>query len=125
MVTLILAYRERAEWAANGENEVTGKQDSHYSDSCDESLSFKERKHILMAVGTNKVRVEFPGSKSRGHQENLLPTSTYDQLTANLRERSRKVLSRSYYTASKLCSLQNCHSRGHRPGDFLWVEPGP
>lgn len=75
-----------------------------------------------MAVGAYEMRVEFPGSKSHGCQENLQPTSTHGQLTANLRERSRKVLSRFYYKSACLSSLQNCHSRGHRPGDFLWVE---
>lgn len=34
-----------------------------------------------MAVGAYKVRVEFPGSKSHGHRENLQPTSTHDQLS--------------------------------------------
>lgn len=75
-----------------------------------------------MAVGAYRVRMEFPGSKSRGHQENLSTTSTHGQLTDNLRERARKVLSRSCYMVACLGSLQNCHSEGHRPGGFLWVE---
>lgn len=110
---LMVTLREWAEEGVARENEVIGKQDTHHSDSCEELLSFKERKHVLMAVRAHKVRVEFPGSKSRGHQENLQPTSTHRQLTANLRERSRKVLSRSYYMSACLGSLQNCHFRSH------------
>lgn len=94
--------------AAEGVNGVIRKQDVHHSDSCEELPNFKERKHILIAAGAYRLRMEFPGSKSRGRQKNLQPTSTHGwPLIANLRERSRKVLSRSQYMAGCQGSLQN------------------
>lgn len=54
-----------------------------------------------MAVGAHKVRVKFPGSKSRGHRENLRATSTHDQLS----QPKRKV-----QKSPKQVLLQGCLS---------------
>lgn len=115
----------------DGEDEVTGKQDTHYSNSCDEPLSFKERKHILMAVGAYKVRVEFPGSKSRGHRENLRPTSTHDQPKRKIQKSPEQVLLHSFKTVqpSKL-SLKGPQTRGFpvggaRPLSYSEVSSAP
>ncbi|XP_051029030.1 60S ribosomal protein L17-like [Phodopus roborovskii] len=49
-----MAFRGWAEEGSAGENEVIGKRDTHHSDSFEELLSFKELKHILMAVRAHK-----------------------------------------------------------------------
>lgn len=108
--------------------ESEGKQDAHYSDSCEELPSLKERKLVLRTVGAYGLRVEFPGSKSRGSQKNLQPTSTHGwPLIANLRGSSRKALSPnawlSVWEAFKT-DTQGPQTRGFPVGGVLRRGPG-